>query len=382
MSIKKIGTLLGLSITILSGCTLPGMSIMEEGSPLWEQSGVDGALPILEPVLVNITPDYIFLEQRLSTEEARVVARSQPREQPPFDYKIGPQDVLKVIVYGHSDLTNPTGQTRGQDDTDGQLVRSDGTIFYPYVGVLEVAGKTAEEVRKLLTKRLAKYLEKPQVDVRIASYRSQYIYVTGEIENPCVLPITDRPLPLVEAITRCGGVKDTADPRSVQLTRNGETISLDLLRLYAENAELWTLYPGDKLYIPNNRQNQVFVLGYVNNQRALTMPEGKLTLAEAITSVEGMHLGSANPGGIYVIRGLPVKDERAPGIQRLQPVMYQLDASSVDALILADQFNLKPRDIVYVSAAGAVKWNSALAQVLPTLQLLFQSAVIADRVNN
>lgn len=378
---KKLAMFSLLSIIIyLQACSTTGFGIDEEnGSLLWQQSGLNGQLAPLEPVLVNITPDFVFFEQRLSEEERSALSQNRPKPLPSFDYKIGPQDVLNVIVFDHPSLTNPTGQNQSAAET-GRLVRSDGTIFFPYVGVVEVAGKTVEQARSLISKKLARYLESPQVDVRVAAYRSQYIYITGEINDPCVLPITDRPLPLVEAINRCGGITAQADSGRLQLTRNNETLDIDLLRLYKETAELWALYPGDKLYIPNNRQNRVFMVGEVGQQTSLNMPEGKLSLAEALADVNGLNLNTADTSGIYVIRGLPVKTKGASGIVRLQPVIYKLDASSADALIMADEFDLKPRDIVYVSASGLVRWNRALAQVLPSLQLLFQTYLLREAV--
>ncbi|HXG29836.1 MAG TPA: hypothetical protein VNJ47_13435, partial [Nevskiales bacterium] len=93
---------------------------------------------------------------------------------------------------------------------------------------------------------------------------------------------------------------------------------------------------------------------------------------------------TANAGRIYVIRGF-VDEAQNPGGSvhtRLEPVIYQLNAKSVDALLLADQFPLKPRDVVFVSSATLVNWNRALAQIIPSLNAVFQTAVIFDSIDN
>jgi polysaccharide export outer membrane protein len=87
------------------------------------------------------------------------------------------------------------------------------------------------------------------------------------------------------------------------------------------------------------------------------MTQGRMTLAEALGDSEWFDLATANPAQIFVLRG----NYDAPSI-------YHLDASSADAILLAAQFPLRPRDVVYVSTRGLTHWNRAMTQILPTLQ--------------
>src|ERR1700741_5113396 len=81
----------------------------------------------------------------------------------PESYRIGPGDTLYITVWDHAELTSPAG-VQQQTVANGRLVRSDGTLFYPYVGAIKVEGLTLEELRMQLANKLAKFIERPQVD--------------------------------------------------------------------------------------------------------------------------------------------------------------------------------------------------------------------------
>ena len=135
--------------------------------------------------------------------------------------------MLSVIVWDHPELTIPAGEFRAAE-TFGNAVQADGTMFYPHVGVIQVAGKTLPEVRVLIAERLRRVIENPQLDVRIAAFRGQRMEITGEVVQPSTLPITDVPLRVQDAIAAARGLTPNAWTRGVTLTRDGRTYRLDL----------------------------------------------------------------------------------------------------------------------------------------------------------
>lgn len=278
------------------------------------------------------------------------------------DYKIGPGDVLTIIVWDHPELTTPAGQYRSADQA-GTVVNEDGTIFYPYVGTLNVAGKTTRQVRDMLAKGLAKYIEKVQLDVRMAAFRSKRVYVVGEVTKPGLLEVTDIPLTVLEAVNRAGGFAPEADHSRVLLTRKGATYRVDIQAMYENGAteQNALLEPGDILNVQDRSFNKIFVLGEVTKPGSLVMTKKRSTLAEALADAGYITQDRSNPKWIYVMRG-----------ESETPQLFHLDGSSPDAMLLADRFPLRPRDIVYVDAADVVRWNRVVSNILPTAQTLFQ----------
>jgi polysaccharide biosynthesis/export protein len=288
-----------------------------------------------------------------------------------YDYRVTPHDVLTVTVWDHPELTIPAGEFRDAE-TSGYAVAADGTIFFPHVGEVEVAGKTLKEVRRLLTQRLTYVIERPQLDVRVAGFRGQKVQVTGEVTEPATLPITDVPMRVQDALSQAKGTTPEANLRQVTLTRGGEVFTLDLQALYEEGdtSQNWLLQDGDVLHVPDRSRNKVFVLGEVRRPSSRVMVKGRMTLAEAIGDSEGFDPVTSNPGKVYVIRG---------SLKR--PVIYRLDASSPDALLLATHFELEPRDVVFVSTHNLTRWNRIISQIGPTVRLLYESVDLTNRAS-
>jgi polysaccharide export outer membrane protein len=357
----RVSIIIG-SAAILSACALsPGMHM---GKPADVQNKLEQQDDSAPPgVLIDITPQLLKQQQaELATDIDQEIKELFGHTQP---YRIGPGDILNIVVWDHPELqlmpvvsNRNTGSLTQVDIGNGYNVSENGKIQFPYVGIQQVAGMTELEIRDMLMKKLAAYVNDPQITVRVQSYRNRRVYVDGEVRTPGLQVMDDMPMSLPEVLNRAGGFTKEADRSSIIVTRANKStrVSLpELLRL-GINPNKVMLANGDMVRVRSNEDNKVFVMGEVLDPRTQPMRDGHWTLADALGAAGGPNPLTAQVNQIYVIR----KGENDDAS------IFHLNGSIPSAFVLANAFQLKANDLVYIDPASVVRWQRVISNILPS----------------
>ncbi len=345
----------GFLLLALAGCTT-GVGFREGAS-----AGPNGPSPSTE----LITENLIDAERAASAIAARqdLTPLFVPH---PAPYTIGRADILSIVVWDHPELAasgmvtasavQDTATVQPYATPPGFVVDHQGRIQFPLIGMLSLDGKTEEQARTLLTQKLARYIARPNVTLRVQAYRSRRVYVDGEVRTPGLQAIDDIPMTLVEALNRAGGMQPNADQSRIAVERGGTRYNVNLRELVQKGINPGTilLAHGDVVRVHSRDESKVFVSGEVITPRALTMHNGRLTLNEALGETGGISPLSGDARQVYVVRKTPARTR-----------VFRLDARDSGALAMAESFDLQPKDVVYVAASALANWNRHLSLLFP-----------------
>lgn len=387
-AIGRQGLLMAAIATLLSACAVaPGMRMDTSpvsGNAAAGPAQTGGATTVAASAnATQSTPeipvteiDGTLLKRMLESKAQRQLQQAQLLSEAPQAYTIGAGDVLQIVVWDHPEFAAALGTSQTQssshpgDPMAGFVVDQSGNLSFPYAGTIAVAGLRTDEIQRRLTAALAKYFVKPQVTVRMSSYRAHEVYVDGEVHSPGVLAVNDVPMTLYEAVSRAGGFSDTADQSNLVLVRNGVSHPVNLTEMLAQGVSPSRLYlkAGDLLRVVPRDENDVYVMGEVNKPvSAIPRRTGRITLADALSQAGSVNSSTADAAQMFVIRGS----------LNGTPQVFHLDGRSPVAMLIAKEFDLQPKDVVYVDGSGLVRFNRVLSLLMPLINAGLTAGVVA-----
>ena len=231
------------------------------------------------------------------------------------EYEIGPEDILKVTVYGHDDLTQTV------------LIQADGTFMFPLIGTVKASDLTALELeRKIVTLLSQGYIRKPQVTVVVEEYRSKTVFVVGEVARPGTYPFSGKGMTLVAVLAVAGPMTVNAGAEVVvvrppegsdvtgpvlpfEVAEDGSSMdprkqAAEVFRINIRDIQAGALEknidlrPRDTVFVP--QAPKVFITGEVRNPGAYPWFPGMS--ARQLISVAGGLTPEGSDGRLKIVR--------------------------------------------------------------------------------
>jgi len=264
-----------------------------------------------------------------------------------YYYTLGYGDVINISL---TDI----------EDIDGSYTISpNGSVTIPYVGEVVVSDKTKEEAQQFINDILKDFYQEPETIVKIEAYNSSYVYLTGSINRPQSILLSEQPLKLLDSLMRAGYVKDQRSYNKKALLRRGnEVYNIDLYQLLELNKTELNIYlrKEDVLHITESDIDQAYAFGAFNRPGAIPVYKD-LTLTE-LFATQGINEATAKTKAIYVLREDVTKF--------LHIDIYEIDLRNPGALIAANKFYILPNDIVYIPSTRLVEWNKVISLLTPS----------------
>jgi len=263
------------------------------------------------------------------------------------------EDILNIEIF-HPTRLDLVNLIKNKSQSNNFVV-TDGKIFLPNLDYIELEGLTLKQAKEKIQKRYSKEIKNIEVFVFFNKRKEKKVEIAGLVSGEVSI---DKETRLFDVLTKIK-VPSNANLFKSYFLREGSFIPIDFYKLLknGDMSQNIVMANKDKLYIAETDRSKVYVLGEVSRQRAINIPDGKISLKDAIAEAEGV-LPTADKSFIQIFRA-NVKN----------PKIYLLNWEYITKLP-NKSLNLIDGDIVYVATKPLVDWNRFVTQILPTVSLI------------
>jgi polysaccharide export outer membrane protein len=375
MQVRRIAraTVASLCVAATLGCTMP------RSGPTAGEIKQAGNLPEYGMHIVNVTPGVAAASRSVETLGFGSDFVNAGAVSPDT---ISPGDTLSVRVWENVDAGLLAGVGQRATPIEAMQVDQSGAIFMPYVGRVQAAGRTPEEVRRDITEGLMDQTPDPQVEVVRREGDGSTVSVMGGVRAPGVYPIEAPTLRLSSILAQAGGVALVPDVAQIKLERGGRIGRIWLQDLYDNPRYDVALRPGDRIIVEEDRRSFT-ALGASTTQERVPFTKRDMSAVEAIAAAGGLDGRSADPTGVFIFR-----QESAAVANRVlgrsdlvgpQRVAYLLDLTRPEGLFSAREFIIRDEDTLYITEAPFASWSRVLAVATTTVSIAGSVAAIDGR---
>ncbi|MEP3053439.1 MULTISPECIES: polysaccharide biosynthesis/export family protein [Rhodobacterales] len=284
-------------------------------------------------------------------------------------------DVVNLRVWDSDANSLLTGPSEPAADLGDSVVSPAGSIFVPYVGKVNIAGRSPDAARSVIQRSLESISPSAQVQLSLAAGRGNSVDLVGGVSTPGNYPMPNNDFSVLSLIAAGGGVpKDMRNPQ-VRLQRGHTVYGTSIDHLY-ENPSLDTrLRGGDKVIVEED-DRYFLSLGAAGSEAQFRFDQAQVSALDAVSIIGGVNDTRADPKGILILREYSDAAVR-PGVRgpRQTRVVFTLDLTSSDGLFSARNFPIHHKDLVLAT-------ESPVTNARTILQLIGASFGVVSAATN
>jgi polysaccharide biosynthesis/export protein len=357
--------LAGAAASVLAACSVTPVA----GPQSWNIKSGQSDPGSLAYGLVRLTPRSVDL---LGAHAPRIAGEFADRHGPQ-SIRFGIGDVLGITIFesGAGGLFIPaeTAVRQGNYVTlPPQEVDVQGNISVPYAGALRAQGRTAIDLQNAIVDALKDIALKPQAVVSLVAQRASSFSVLGDVKGAGRFPALPSGERILDAIARAGGLTYQGNESWVVFERDKRRVLIPFGAIVDVAENNIFVRPNDIIYV--YREPQTFLaFGASGRQAQIPFEAWRVSLAEAIAKANGLTDIQADPGAVFLYRGEPreVAVELGVDVSRFDgpivPVIYHVDLRDPAGYFLASKFEIRNKDVIYVSNASSVEASKFLTYV-------------------
>lgn len=363
---------------LLCGCAVLSNNFLASSGPLLTDVRHDAQNGAASIRLIDVDMN---VNQRLqATGSATLFSELLPTGDPQHSAanRIGAGDLLGITIweappaalFSSAALNAPVATANGTVTAlamnfPNQVVEADGTIKIPFAGVIAAGGRSPEELDAEIERRLKGSANQPQVLVQVLQHNSANVTVVGAVTQSVRMPLTPKGERILDAVAAAGGVNQPTNKIVLQVTRGSLVCALPLDTVIQKPSENVLLAPSD--VVSALFQPQYFtVLGATATNAEVPFEAQGISLVQAISRSGGLVDNRADASGVFLFRfedpAVLTEAQRAGATtpDGKVPVIYRLNMKNPASFLLAEQFPVHHRDILYVSNAPAAELQKFL----------------------
>lgn len=281
-----------------------------------------------------------------------------------YSDRVRSRDALNFIV------TDPFEQspffTKGEPYKIGPVeVPEDGIITIPYIGEIQVIGRSLSQIAAELNDKLKPISNTGRASVGRSGRIPRTANVIGEVKSPGPVPLEKANITSLDLLAASGGPTNAEHLYKYTLRRAGRDYVFDYQGFRKKS---FLVEEGDLLSVSTDISNRFFVMGALNRPTTVPFPVPSPTLADALGAATGFDERRSDPSGVFIFRkGNP-------------DTVFTVNLKAPESMFIAQRFPIHGEDMVYVTEAPLARWNRLIQQLVPISQIS-QAAYNVDRIS-